>query len=58
MAGTGGAPLLTGMPDDLAIEFRIDPHTAVVASTHNPKPDHMVLPEALNSSAFYVGALG
>jgi xanthine dehydrogenase accessory factor len=46
------------MPDDLAVELQLDPHTAVVAVTHDPKLDDMVLLEALKSPAFYVGALG
>ena len=33
-------------------------HTAIVALTHDPKLDDMALLTALNSSAFYVGALG
>jgi xanthine dehydrogenase accessory factor len=35
-----------------------DAHTAIVALTHDPKLDDMALLTALNSSAFYVGALG
>jgi len=46
------------MPDDLAVEMQLDPHTAVVAVTHDPKLDDMVLLEALKSPAFYIGALG
>ncbi|HJW11110.1 MAG TPA: XdhC family protein, partial [Albitalea sp.] len=46
------------MPDDLATEMQLDPHSAVVAVTHDPKLDDMVLLEALKSAAFYVGALG
>ena len=47
-----------GMPDDVLLEIGVDPHTAVVALTHDPKLDDMALMEALRSSAFYVGALG
>ena len=46
------------MPDDLVVELQLDPHSAVVAVTHDPKLDDMVLLEALKSPAFYVGALG
>jgi len=46
------------MPDDLAVEMQLDMHCAVVAVTHDPKLDDMVLLEALKSPAFYVGALG
>ena len=53
-----GAPLLPGMPDDVVLAFQPDPHTAIVALTHDPKLDDMALLEALKSPAFYVGALG
>lgn len=46
------------MPDDLVVKLQLDPHSAVVALTHDPKLDDMALLEALKSSAFYVGALG
>ena len=46
------------MPDDLVLRLELDPHSAVVALTHDPKLDDMVLLEALRSPAFYVGALG
>ncbi|QTN21692.1 XdhC family protein [Rhizobacter sp. AJA081-3] len=46
------------MPDDLVLELQLDPHSAVIAVTHDPKLDDMVLLEALKSPAFYVGALG
>ena len=46
------------MPDDLVLELQLDPHSAVVAVTHDPKLDDLVLLEALKSPAFYVGALG
>jgi xanthine dehydrogenase accessory factor len=46
------------MPDDLVQQLQLDPHCAVIAVTHDPKLDDMVLLEALKSPAFYVGALG
>jgi xanthine dehydrogenase accessory factor len=46
------------MPDDVATGMQLDPHSAVVAVTHDPKLDDLVLLEALKSPAFYVGALG
>jgi xanthine dehydrogenase accessory factor len=46
------------MPDDLVAELQLDPHSAVVAVTHDPKLDDLALLEALKSPAFYVGALG
>lgn len=53
-----GAPLVPGMPDDVVLELALDPHSAVVALTHDPKLDDLALLEALKSPAFYVGALG
>lgn len=53
-----GTTLVPGMPDDAVLELGLDPHSAVVALTHDPKLDDMVLLEALKSPAFYVGALG
>lgn len=53
-----GARLLEGMPDDAVVSWRPDTRSAVVALTHDPKLDDLVLLEALHSPAFYVGALG
>ena len=53
-----GATLVPGMPDDVVTELNLDPHSAVVALTHDPKLDDLALLEALKSPAFYVGALG
>ena len=53
-----GIRRLEGMPDDVVRELVPDAHTAIVALTHDPKLDDMALLEALQSSAFYVGALG
>ncbi len=53
-----GVTHLTGMPDDVVLAIEPDAHTAIVALTHDPKLDDMALLEALNSPAFYVGALG
>jgi xanthine dehydrogenase accessory factor len=53
-----GATLSTAMPDDLVLAMRLDPHSAVVALTHDPKLDDLALMEALRTPAFYVGALG
>ena len=53
-----GVQLLRGMPDDVVRELRVDGHTAIVALTHDPKLDDMALMEALQSPAFYVGAIG
>lgn len=53
-----GATLVTTMPDDALAAMKPDRHTAVVALTHDPKLDDLVLLEALASPAFYVAALG
>jgi xanthine dehydrogenase accessory factor len=53
-----GTTFSTAMPDDLVTELQLDPHSAVIAVTHDPKLDDMVLLEALKSPAFYIGALG
>ncbi len=46
------------MPDDVVREFRADRRTCVIALTHDPKLDDLALLEALNTEAFYVGAIG
>jgi xanthine dehydrogenase accessory factor len=53
-----GATLTREMPDDAAVAFAPDGHSAVVALTHDPKLDDLALMEALKSPAFYVGAIG
>lgn len=56
----GGSSIrrIAGMPDDVVRELVPDARTAIVALTHDPKLDDMALLEALQSNAFYVGALG
>lgn len=46
------------MPDDLILRLQPDTRTAVVALTHDPKLDDLALIDALQSQAFYVGAIG
>lgn len=53
-----GVTLLCDMPDDVVCAFKLDRHTCVVALSHDPKLDDMALLEALNTKAFYVGAIG
>ncbi len=53
-----GTTFSKGMPDEVVLELQLDPHSAVVALTHDPKLDDLVLLEALKSPAFYIGALG
>ena len=52
------AKVVSDMPDDAVIAFKPDQRTCIVALTHDPKLDDMALIEALNSDAFYVGAIG
>lgn len=58
IAPMAGVTLTREMPDDVVTAFVPDPHTAVIALTHDPKLDDLALMEALGSQAFYVGAIG
>jgi len=49
---------LRTMPDDTVTELKPDGHMAIVALTHDPKLDDLALMEALQSEAFYIGAIG
>jgi xanthine dehydrogenase accessory factor len=53
-----GVAITTVMPDDAVIAFRPDRRSCVVGLTHDPKLDDLALLEALQSEAFYVGAIG
>jgi xanthine dehydrogenase accessory factor len=57
-AGLPSLRRIEGMPDDVVRALVPDARMAIVALTHDPKLDDMALIEALQSSAFYVGALG
>jgi xanthine dehydrogenase accessory factor len=46
------------MPDDAVKTYAMDKRCAVVTLSHTPNIDDMALMEALESPAFYVGALG
>lgn len=46
------------MPDEAVLAYADHPRSVVVALTHDPKLDDMALLEALDSPAFYVGAIG
>lgn len=50
--------LVPGMPDEAVLSIETDERTAIVALTHDPRLDDMALLTALDSRAFYVGALG
>lgn len=53
-----GTTLDRRMPDDAVRELARDARCAVVAATHDPRLDDLALLDALESPAFYVGALG
>ncbi|RJP68816.1 MAG: XdhC family protein [Comamonadaceae bacterium] len=53
-----GVTLLTDMPDDVVRDFKVDRRSCVIALTHDPKLDDLALLEALETEAFYVGAIG
>ncbi len=46
------------MPDEAVLAHANHPRSVVVALTHDPMLDDMALLDALNSPAFYVGAIG
>ncbi len=50
--------LLHDWPDDVVKAFRPDRRSCVLALTHDPKLDDLALLEALETEAFYVGAIG
>jgi len=50
--------LKTQWPDEALNALNLDPRTALVALTHDPKLDDPALEVALASSCFYIGALG
>lgn len=52
------ARLVRDMPDDAVRSLRPDGRSCIVAVTHDPKLDDLALLEALQSEAFYVGAIG
>lgn len=52
------ATVLSDMPDDVVKAFRPDRRSCVVALTHDPKLDDLALLEALETDAFYIGAIG
>jgi xanthine dehydrogenase accessory factor len=53
-----GVEIAKEMPDDVVRDFRVDRRTCVIALTHDPKLDDLALLEALETDAFYVGAIG
>ena len=53
-----GVSLHAEWPGDVLADIGLDPYTALVALTHDPKIDDEPLLAALQAECFYVGALG
>jgi xanthine dehydrogenase accessory factor len=51
-------PLIAEWPDEALPPLNIDPYTAFVALTHDPKIDDPALLHAFARDCFYIGALG
>jgi xanthine dehydrogenase accessory factor len=53
-----GFKMIDDWPDEALQRLKLDPQTAVVTLTHDPKLDDAALRVALSSNAFYIGCLG
>lgn len=53
-----GISLHAEWPDEVIPQIGLDPRTALIALTHDPKIDDPALSAALKSDVFYIGALG
>ena len=53
-----GIELYVEWPDEVIPKLGLDPRTAMIALTHDPKIDDPALFAALQSELFYIGALG
>ena len=53
-----GIQLFPAWPEAALPGLRLDPRTALVALSHDPRIDEPALAAALTAGAFYVGALG
>lgn len=53
-----GERILTDWPDDAVAQLGLDPRTALVLLTHDPKLDDPALAAGLAADVFYIGALG
>lgn len=53
-----GIDLRVEWPDEVLPQLSLDPRTAMLALTHDPKIDDPALMAALNADLFYIGALG
>lgn len=51
-------PVIARWPDEAIPDVGIDPFTALIALTHDPKIDEPALQAGLRAGCFYVGALG
>ena len=56
--GVPGVKVVSTMPDDTVTAFAPDARSCVIALTHDPKLDDLALLQALETPAFYVGAIG
>ena len=54
----GDIELVRMMPDEAVQTYATHPRSIVITLAHDPKLDDMALIDALNSKAFYVGAIG
>lgn len=53
-----GCRFVTSLPASAILDFRADARSAVLALSHTPALDDEALLAALNSDAYYIGALG
>jgi len=53
-----GVTMTSEMPDDVVTAMKLDGRSCVVALTHDPKLDDLALLDALQTTAFYIGAIG
>lgn len=53
-----GETMLPDWPDEAVADLGLDPRTALVLLTHDPKLDDPALMAALRGDCFYIGALG
>jgi xanthine dehydrogenase accessory factor len=53
-----GETILRDWPDEAVAQLGLDPRTALVLLTHDPKLDDPALQAALAAEVFYIGALG
>ncbi|WP_127561526.1 XdhC family protein [Nioella ostreopsis] len=53
-----GETLMEDWPDEALAAYGLDPRTAVVTLTHDPKLDDPAIRAALGSDCFYLGCLG